>query len=159
MQQTPHSVQTHYRRSRGSYRLVMLQFAGIVGACWPVSLINLGHPLWLVLCAMGAGFGVWALAHNRIGISGVFPEPRPNMSLVTTGPYALVRHPMYGALMIMMIGIAGYNGNVVNWISAAVIVAVVIAKSVIEERLLPRVFPEYESYRSSTPHRFLPFVF
>ena len=147
-----------YRRSRTSYGLVALQLIAVVVACWPIGLINRGHVLWLAPCLFGAVFGLWALAHNSIGLSGVFPEPRRGMRLITTGPYALVRHPMYGALIVMMVGVAGYNGHVLNWLAALVIVPVLGAKALIEERLLQHVFPDYGDYLATTPRRFLPYV-
>jgi len=141
-----------------SFALVALQLGAIAAACWPVGLTNRGHPAWLLLCALGAGFGVWALAHNRIGLGGVFPEPRPGMQLVTTGPYAWVRHPMYGSLIVMMAGIAAYNGHPLNGVAALVIVPVVVAKALIEERLLGGIFPEYRDYLAATRKRFLPYL-
>ena len=154
----PDTGTNRHRRHPVSFALVGLQLAAIVFACWPVGLVNRGHLIWLLPCAAGAAFGLWALAHNRIGVSGVFPEPRPGMQLITTGPYALVRHPMYGSLIIMMGGVAGYNGHLINWLAALTIVPVVTAKALIEERLLRRVFVHYRDYLARTPHLFLPYL-
>ena len=94
------------RRHSLSHLLVLLQIVGVSLSVWPVGMVNRGPALALALCALGAASGLYALAHNRLGILGIYPELPPDAELITSGPYRWVRHPMYTSLMLMMFGIA-----------------------------------------------------
>lgn len=133
------------------------QLAGVILACYPVGLVNRGSPWWLVLCLAGLIAGLWALFHNRIGNFGIYPEPKPRTLLITRGPYRLVRHPMYVALIVMMGGVAGYNGHVLNILGLALTAVAVITKAAREERFLHARFSEYAAYARATPG-FIPFT-
>jgi protein-S-isoprenylcysteine O-methyltransferase Ste14 len=70
--------------------------------------------------------------------------------LVTRGPYALVRHPLYAAEEIALIGVAMHA----VWYAAAPFLLVHMALQVkrmdVEEQLLSEVFPRYEAYARRT---------
>jgi protein-S-isoprenylcysteine O-methyltransferase Ste14 len=71
--------------------------------------------------------------------------------LVTTGPYAIVRHPLYAAEAISTIGFL-----IANWSHAALLVgaahfAFQFRRMFNEERVLRRTFPEYDSYAINVP--------
>ena len=77
----------------------------------------------------------------------ILPEAR---RLVVTGPYRLVRHPLYATEMICMVGLVI---QFALW--PAVIVFLIqcmfqLERMRIEERLLSRTFPEYEIYANNT---------
>jgi protein-S-isoprenylcysteine O-methyltransferase Ste14 len=72
-------------------------------------------------------------------------------SLVTSGPYGLVRHPLYAAEAISVIGFL-----IANWSAAALIVGVIqfafqFRRMVNEERVLRSTFPEYADYARVVP--------
>jgi protein-S-isoprenylcysteine O-methyltransferase Ste14 len=138
-----------------SHLLVLLQVGGVGLSAWPVGLVNRGSVLALSLCALGAVGGLYAVRHNRIGLTGIYPEPPPDGQLITSGPYRKVRHPMYSSLLLMMTGIALYNLHSVNFLGLVMVVIAVLGKVLIEERLLRARFPEYAEYAARTP-RFLP---
>lgn len=138
-----------------SHALVLLQGLFLVLACYPVGLVNAGSPWFLLLCLAGALLGLLTLWHNRPTNFSVYPEIRDGAELITSGPYAYVRHPMYGALILMMLGIAGYNGHWLNYLAAVGVTLVVVIKAQLEERLLPQAFPAYTHYQGRTS-RFIP---
>lgn len=138
-----------------SHLLVFLQGLCLVLACYPVGLVNAGPAWFLLLCLAGTVLGLVTLWHNRPRNFSVYPEVRDGAELITSGPYAHVRHPMYGALVLMMVGIAGYNGHWLNYVAAAGVTVVVVIKARLEERLLPQAFPAYASYQGQTS-RFIP---
>jgi hypothetical protein len=88
--------------------------------------VNRGLALALALCALGAASGLYALAHNRLGILGIYPELPPDAELITSGPYRWVRHPMYTSLMLMMFGIALYNLHIINLLGVVLVASVVL---------------------------------
>jgi len=144
--------------SRLSHVQVAAQLAGVFLCCWPVGLANLGSSWWLLFCLAGTVFGLWALFHNHVGNFRIYPEPRPGARLVTTGPYRLVRHPMYSALVVMMLGVAGYNGHFMNGAGLVLVAVAVLTKAVREERFLDEHFADYRRYAAKTP-RFIPYLY
>jgi protein-S-isoprenylcysteine O-methyltransferase Ste14 len=141
-----------------SHVLVACQFTGLVLACWPVGLVNRGLPWVLLLCAGGTLLGLYTLWHNPVGNFSVYPEIKAKARLITTGPYRYVRHPMYSALVLMMLGVAFYNGHWINFVGFVLVALAVVNKARLEERLLPAIFAEYSTYAARTK-RFVPGVY
>jgi protein-S-isoprenylcysteine O-methyltransferase Ste14 len=105
--------------------------------------------LGLVLFAAGLGFAVWARIH--IGRNWGTPMSQKNEpELVTSGPYRLVRHPIYTGILMATIGTA----VALNWtwlIAAALAGGYFIYSATVEERNLTEHFPDsYPAYRRST---------
>ena len=57
----------------------------------------------VVLCALGVGLAAWARAHLDRNW-GMPMSRKENPELITTGPYAYVRHPIYGGILLAMLG-------------------------------------------------------
>ncbi|HUT41046.1 MAG TPA: isoprenylcysteine carboxylmethyltransferase family protein [Gammaproteobacteria bacterium] len=141
-----------------THLLVLLQFTGIGAACFPVAPAPGGSPYWLLICALGLGGGIVTLYYNRLGNFNVYPLPKPDARLITAGPYAYIRHPMYLCLILMMLGVALYNSSWVNYAGLALVTGAVAGKAVLEERLLLIQFPAYAGYMQRT-RRIIPGVF
>jgi 2-amino-4-hydroxy-6-hydroxymethyldihydropteridine diphosphokinase len=116
---------------------------------------------WMVaggsITAVGLGLGVGAVAAFGPGVTAS-PQPRPGADLLRRGVYGLVRHPMYGAVMLTTLGL-----SVAAWSPGALVVALVLTgylrlKSRREERILAIVFGDYEEYRATVTRRFLPYL-
>jgi len=124
-----------------------------------------GHPLrmgpWLaapglVLFVAGLGFAIWARVH--IGRNWGSPMTRKDdPELVTSGPYRLVRHPIYSGILVAGVGTALVVGWV--WLVAVALAGVYFGYSAtVEERWLNERFPDdYPPYRRSTK-MLIPFV-
>jgi protein-S-isoprenylcysteine O-methyltransferase Ste14 len=79
-------------------------------------------------------------------------------TVISTGPYALVRHPMYAAALVMLLGIPVALGS---WWGALVVVALVPAlgwRLIDEERLLLRDLDGYAEYRRKVRWRLIPYI-
>ena len=134
--------------------LVVLQFAAIAALFWPWR--SDGWNAWSALpIALALAIGGWAIASNPPRNFSIFPVPRANASLVTTGPYAHVRHPMYVALMVFALGFCAGWSTPVHWLAAFALALILGVKSRREERFLRARFPDYEAYAARTP-AFLP---
>jgi protein-S-isoprenylcysteine O-methyltransferase Ste14 len=105
--------------------------------------------LGIVLFAVGLGFAVWARIH--IGRNWGTPmSHKDDPELVTSGPYQLVRHPIYSGILVASVGTA----VALSW---AWLIAVALAgiyfvySATIEERNLTEQFPDsYPAYSRST---------
>ncbi len=110
----------------------------------------------LVLCLAGFLFAIWA----RLYLGGNWGVPmslREQHELVTTGPYARVRHPIYSGLLLAGLGTVLTLG--MQWLPAMVLVGVFFVLSArTEEKMLSEQFPDaYPSYRRRTK-MLIPFV-
>lgn len=101
------------------------------------------------LLAVGCAVNMWALAERRRSEAGAFELERPT-TLVTTGPYAVSRHPMYVGWWLIHLGIGVARGSA--WVFLTVPVAVlgehpgVVAEERQLEQLFPSVFPQYAQH-------------
>jgi protein-S-isoprenylcysteine O-methyltransferase Ste14 len=109
-----------------------------------------GHPvlnaIGVVLCALGIGIAVWARRH--IGRNWGMPmSVKEKPELVTTGPYAHVRHPIYSGILLAMLGSALATG--IWWLCLVVVFgAYFIYAASMEERTMTREFPDaYPDYQ------------
>ena len=134
--------------------LVLLQFTAIAALLWPWGAAAWNPWAWLPI-ALASGLAAWAIASNPPTNFSIFPEPRANAQLITTGAYSRLRHPMYAALGLYALGCAiGWN-TPWHWLSGLALAAVLDVKSRREERFLHALFPGYAAYAARTP-RFLP---
>ena len=114
--------------------------------------------LWIgaALTAIGVAVAVWA----RLYIGRNW-SPRPAMKeeheLVTSGPYAVVRHPIYTGIIVAALGTA-LTGTIFGAILFIVAAALFVSRVGKEERIMLELFPgAYPSYQSRTK-RLIPFV-
>ena len=111
----------------------------------------------LVLFALGLWFAIWARIH--IGRNWGSPMSRKNEpELVTSGPYHLVRHPIYSGILAAGVGTAVALGWF--WLAPVVLAGIYFLYSApVEERYLTEQFPDaYPLYRRSTK-MLVPFIF
>jgi protein-S-isoprenylcysteine O-methyltransferase Ste14 len=130
-------------------RLGAFQNSGLNSDPW---LAGLG----LVLFAAGLGFAIWARIH--IGRNWGTPMSQKNdPELVTSGPYRLVRHPIYSGILVAGIGTAVALSW--SWLIAVALAGIYFVYSAtIEEGNLTKQFPDaYPEYRRSTK-MLVPFI-
>src|SRR6266404_2643301 len=110
----------------------------------------------LVLFALGLGFAAWA----RLNIGRNWGTPmtqKDEPELVTSGPYRLVRHPIYSGILVAGVGSAVALSW--YWLIAVVLAGIYFLYSAtVEERYLTEQFPDsYPAYKRSTK-MLVPFV-
>lgn len=112
--------------------------------------------LGAILCALGIAFAIWARA--SIGDNWGMPmTQRKTPQLVTRGPYAYLRHPIYTGVLLGMMGtmVVANPRALVMWPITCTYLCVSALK---EERDMLRLFPDdYRDYMSRTK-RLVPFV-
>jgi protein-S-isoprenylcysteine O-methyltransferase Ste14 len=136
--------------------LVVILAAGVRGSRWP----SWSRGLRLV-AACASGIGGLYLFGDGVGRLGPqitpFPKPVEEGEVKRTGAYGLVRHPMYGGVLLLTLGwsIATSPAALAPWAAA---VAFLDAKRRREEAWLAEQHPEYAEYQASVRHSLLPFV-
>jgi protein-S-isoprenylcysteine O-methyltransferase Ste14 len=130
---------------------------GIVGPGWgdPAHWWLKGLAVLLVL----AGALVVARAGRALG-AGFTPFPRPaeDGALVESGPFAVVRHPVYSGGILVF---AGISLVLSPWALAGTAALGVLwaLKARVEERFLVARYPEYAAYRTRTKYRIVPYLY
>ncbi len=111
----------------------------------------------VILMAAGGLMLVAGIVRLGRGLTPL-PYPRTGAAFVQTGPFALVRHPMYSGGLLLAIGWALF---VQGWLTLAYVVLLFVfidIKSRLEERWLAEKFPEYATYRLRV-RKLIPFVY
>lgn len=122
-------------------------------APWPAGRFTIGCLLLL------AGSVVMLASILRLGTAVTpLPYPKEQAPLVQTGPYAIVRHPIYAGGLVASIGIALLVTGWLTWLYVAVLFLLIDVKSRHEERWLIERFPDYTAYRRRV-RKLLPFIY
>ncbi len=120
---------------------------------------EVGPRLWLGLVIAGAGALEAWLGLSALG-QGLtpYPEPPGGSSLVETGIYRLVRHPIYGGVVLGCLGLSIAAGSLPAVAASVLTGAFFWVKAGFEEQRLRRRFPGYAGYARRTRRRLLPWV-
>ena len=121
--------------------MAVILVLGVFRPIWPDLVRIAGFPLILG----GVVFGIWS--GRALGVSLTpYPRPKEDATLVQSGPYGLVRHPIYVAGLLVFLGY-GFLASVPATAAVALLAALWHFKAVVEERHLAGRFPEYADYR------------
>jgi protein-S-isoprenylcysteine O-methyltransferase Ste14 len=111
----------------------------------------------VVLCVAGLAFCIWArftLGRNWSGVVTL----KGGHELITSGPYALVRHPIYTGLLTMFVATVIVLGHVAGIIAMPFVFVSLWIKLRHEEKLMLQQFPnEYLAYQQRVK-RIIPFI-
>jgi protein-S-isoprenylcysteine O-methyltransferase Ste14 len=102
------------------------------------------------------GYGIVVLAFRENQYASRTVQVEQGQKVIATGPYALVRHPMYLGAMLMYAASPLALGSYWALIPALVIVPILVVRIVNEEQVLERELPGYPEYRQATRYRLLP---
>ena len=108
--------------------------------------------------AIAAGFVViWrCLAVNHFLASYARLQPDRGQSVVQSGPYRVVRHPMYTAVIGFLFGTALLLGSWLALVVAALIAALFVIRTRLEDRMLTSGLDGYRAYTKRVPNRLVP---
>lgn len=118
-------------------------------------------PAWVSLLAdavVVAAYVLYILVLNANRYASRVIEVESNQRIVTTGPYALVRHPMYLAMILMMSATPLALGSYWAFIPALALIPLLAARAKNEEELLIKDLAGYREYMQKTPYRLFPGV-
>lgn len=120
-------------------------------------------PLWLeVVGAIGVALGLYmfhvVMRANSYATAVVRVQNERGHRVISTGPYAFVRHPMYSGAILYFVGTALLLGSWYAVAIAFVIVALFGLRAVWEEQTLAAELPGYTAYAQRVRYRFVPGV-
>jgi len=119
----------------------------------PTVVVILGNAL-IAISYVGFYF---VFRENTYGAATIRVEE--NQRVISTGPYAVVRHPMYAAALVLMLGIPPALGSWWGLLGFALGVPALVWRILDEERLLKRDLPGYAEYTQRAPFRLIPGLF
>lgn len=129
--------------------------AGIVGPGWSAGwlLVVVG-----ILGALAGAAVAVSAGRAHAGSLTPFPQPVSGATLVESGPYSVVRHPIYSGGTLFFVGLS------LALSPAALVLTGVLAivwglKAQVEEGFLRTSNPGYAAYCERTPARLIPFVY
>ena len=112
--------------------------------------------LGLVLFVLSTLFILWVFRENSFAAPVVKLQADRAQRVVSTGPYAHVRHPMYSGMILFFAGVPLLLGSWWGLVMAPVIVVLFAIRIGIEERTLREGLPGYSNYMTRVRYRLLP---
>jgi protein-S-isoprenylcysteine O-methyltransferase Ste14 len=122
------------------------------GSDIPVALQALGF----VMLLLSTGFIMWVMRENSFAAPVIKLQTERGHHVVSTGPYAWVRHPMYSGTVLFFIGVPLLLGSWWGVAMAPLFFVLFAVRSGIEERTLIAGLPGYADYAARVRYRLLP---
>ena len=120
-----------------------------------------GEPVWLVIVSNVIVFGAYififfVFRENAYASTVIHVENEQHV--ITTGPYSVIRHPMYLGMVVMSIFIPLALGSYYSLIPMLLILPITVLRIKNEEEILLRDLNGYGEYCLKTPYRLIPLV-
>ena len=104
------------------------------------------------------GFAIIFVTFKANSYAAAIIDVAPGQRVVSTGLYAVVRHPMYLGAVLLFLATPFGLGSVWSVIFAIIASGGIVWRLVEEERYLSQHLPGYNAYRRMTRHRLVPFI-
>jgi len=131
--------------------------AGGLGPAWSGAARAAGLGVGLLLAGLGGVLALRGILDLRENLTP-FPKPVDGARLVDVGAYRLVRHPIYGGLILGAFGWGLASASIPALVGAVALALFLRLKSGREETWLADRFEAYGSYRART-RRFVPWLY
>src|SRR5262245_58870994 len=118
-------------------------------------------PVWAVVLGnvlVAVGFYLIFRVYRENTFTAAIVEVTAGQKVITTGPYAVVRHPMYASGLLYMLGTPLSLGSYWGFLPLGAIAPFLIWRLFDEEQILTRNLPGYAAYRQRVRHRLVPRV-
>lgn len=118
-------------------------------------------PLWLVIVASVlflVGYGMYAEVMRENAYLSRTVEVQEDQTVISTGLYGMVRHPMYLATLLMFLPLPLILGSFWGLIPFALYPVAVVVRILNEEKILAAGLTGYTAYQGKVKYRLIPFV-
>ena len=109
-----------------------------------------------VMYLLSTAFIMWVFRENSFAAPVVKVQAERGHHVISTGPYAIVRHPMYGSIMLFFFGVPLLLGSWWGLVVAPLFAVLFAVRTGIEERALSADLPDYADYAARVRYRLLP---
>ena len=140
-----------------SYGLVAIQLLAL-GSIALTGPLFAAHPALLLMEGAAGLLGLWAIGTMGIGNFNVTPDVKRSARLVTNGPYRLIRHPMYTALLAGALALVLDAFSPLRLALWLALLTDLVIKLNYEERLLRQDLEGYSTLMQRTK-RLIPFLY
>jgi protein-S-isoprenylcysteine O-methyltransferase Ste14 len=118
-------------------------------------------PLWLTIISQAAVFGgylmtLWVMKVNRFAARTVRVEP--GQEVISSGPYRIVRHPMYAGICAICLFAPLALGSYFALPAFVLLIPLIVLRLLNEEKVLRQELPGYAEYCLQTRFRLVPFL-
>jgi len=118
-------------------------------------------PLWMKFIAILIHFPCfvilgWVMRENTYLFQVVKIDKQRDHHVITTGPYALVRHPMYTVTIVLLFAMPVPLGSKFALILSAFLAVLLVVRTCLEDRTLYAELKGYPEYTKQTPYRLIP---
>ena len=118
-----------------------------------------GVPVWVVIAGdvlVVIGFYFIFLVYRENTFTSATIEVAPGQTVISTGPYAIVRHPMYASALLYLVGTTLALGSYWGMVPLMATMPFLIWRLFDEEKFLAESLPGYVEYRKKVRHRLVP---
>ncbi|WP_201747265.1 isoprenylcysteine carboxylmethyltransferase family protein [Glaciimonas sp. PCH181] len=105
---------------------------------------------------VATGFFIVFLVFKENTFASATIEVDTHQKIISTGPYALVRHPMYSGAIIMLLGVPLALGSLWGLALVVLMTALIVRRLRLEEDFLVEHLSGYQSYQQAVKYRLLP---
>ena len=118
-------------------------------------------PVWLEIIAMAIHlpcfwFLWWVMRENTYLSQVVKIDKERGHQVITTGPYAIVRHPMYMVVIVLLFALPVALGSRYSLILALFLTVLMVVRTYFEDRTLHEELDGYPEYAKQTTYRLIP---
>jgi len=123
---------------------------------WSPDLSFLAQGIALLGVVLGYGLGTWAMVTNAFFSSVVRIQDDRDHSVITGGPYRLVRHPAYAGGVVSSIAMPLMLGSFWALIPAGIALIFLVIRTKKEDKMLMEELPGYSDFAQRTRYRLVP---
>ncbi|HVX15256.1 MAG TPA: isoprenylcysteine carboxylmethyltransferase family protein [Pirellulales bacterium] len=153
--------------TKGWDRIVIWVLVSAFFAVFPLAALDAGRlhwsavPPWLmavgyVLLAVGWAGSIWVYAVNRFAEPTVRIQTDRGQTVIDTGPYAIVRHPLYMWSLFLFPAFPLALGSYWAILPGVLAAIVLVVRTALEDRTLHRELPGYREYAQRVRYRLVP---